>query len=67
MKMKTKSGKSHWKCTIKKVSAKWGETINDDFRFVAFDGIAHMDKIVKSYMAHGIYFEYSNLVNLDEE
>lgn len=65
--MKTKSGKSHWTCTTRRVSARWGEEINNDFRFVAFDGISHMNKIAKDYEAHGVYFEYSNLRNLDEE
>ena len=66
--MKTKSGKSHWKCKTRWFSPTTGkEDINNDFRFVAFDGKKHMDKIKKDYFAHGIIFEYENLVNLDEE
>lgn len=65
--MKTKSGKSHWKCTTKYVSKIWGEEINNDFRFVALDGKKHMDKIKKDYISNGVIFEYYDLVNLDEQ
>ena len=65
--MKTKTCKSHWKCTTKRVSKNWGEEINNDFRFVAFDGKKHMDKIKKDYISNGVIFEYYDLVNLDEQ
>lgn len=63
--MKTKSGKSHWKCTTVWKRDGYETRIDNDFRFVAFDGKAHMEAIKEKYHPN-VRFSYSDLVNLDE-
>lgn len=64
--MKTKSGRSHWKCTVKRVYASRGTETQELF-FTAFDGVKHMETLKNRYIAHGVHFDYTNLVNLDAE
>lgn len=61
--MRTKSGKSHWKCTTVWESG-GRRVVNPDFRFVAFDGEAHMMAVKKHYGA-AVNFYWTDLVNLE--
>lgn len=63
--MKTKSGKSHWKCATVWERDGYETRIDNDFRFVAFDGKAHMETIKAKY-GQNVRFSYHDLVNLDE-
>jgi hypothetical protein len=65
--MKTKAEKSHWTCNVRKVYSDGEEHITKGYTFTAFDGVKHMEAIKKKGSAYGTLFEYTNLVNLDEE
>ena len=66
--MKTKSGKHHFECDVV-VTFFSGRQRKEHMKFVAFDGINHMENVRKRYAGNAevMYFEYYNIVDLDDE
>ena len=66
--MKTKSGKHHFECDVV-VTYHSGRRMEHHMKFVAFDGINHMENVRKRYECNAevMYYDYYNLVDLDEE
>ena len=66
--MKTKSGRSHFKCEFRTYNSAGVLRYEDtDHKFTAVSAKDYIERSQKRYAKMGYTAEYTNIVNLDEE
>lgn len=65
--MKTKTGKSHFKCEFRTHDST-GEVRYEDLnhKFTAFNAEDYVNRVKNRYASHGMKAEFTNVVNLDD-